>query len=329
MGQKHSKVVEAMDQPIRIGISACLLGQEVRFDGGHKKDGFLVHTLGEYVEWVAVCPEVEIGLGIPRPTLRLERAEGKDGVRMVMPKTGEDYTDRMVRYAEARMRRLEEADLDGYILKKDSPSCGMMRLKVYDVHGVPKKEGVGLYAEVLMRRFPNLPVEEEGRLNDPRLRDNFIERVFAHRRLKEAFRGNWTRGGLVAFHTRHKLTLMAHSEKHYRDLGKRVAGIKQADRTAFRETYEREFMECLKRIATVRRNTNVLMHILGYFKNQLAAADRQELLSVIEDYHRELVPLVVPMTLIRHYVRLLDIAYLRDQTYLAPHPKELMLRNHV
>ena len=324
---EHPSAPFAVDAPIRIGVSSCLLGNQVRYDGGHKRDGFLVETFGRYVEWVPVCPEVEVGLGIPRPTLRLERAG--DDIRLVMPKTGEDYTDPMRRYAVKRVVMLGADDLCGYILKKDSPSCGMERVKVYDGNTIPGRNGRGLFADALMRRYPNLPVEEEGRLNDPPLRENFVERVFAYRRLRSFFERGWTVGGLIAFHTAHKLQLMAHAPKGYEQIGRLVAGAKGVPRTELRDRYEAEFMATLAAMATKKRHTNVLQHIVGYFKKQLDDASRRELLEVIEDYHTGLVPLVVPLTLVRHYVRRFEIAYLEGQLYLEPHPKELMLRNHV
>jgi uncharacterized protein YbgA (DUF1722 family)/uncharacterized protein YbbK (DUF523 family) len=313
--------------PIRIGVSACLLGQEVRYDGGHKRDPFLVETFGRYVEWVHVCPEVEIGLGTPRDPIRLERA-GKD-VRLVNPKTGADLTRKMQTYAARRAASLGDQDLCGFILKKDSPSCGMERVRVYEARGVPSKSGRGLFAEALLRRYPNLPVEEEGRLNDPRLRENFVERVFVYRRLRSLFAGHWTVGGLVRFHTAHKLQLLSHSPKAYAALGRAVAGAKAVPRDKLRAGYEAEFMRALSEVATPRRHANVLHHIVGHFREYLDDASRRELLALVDDCRAEVVPLVVPLTLVRHYVRRFDIPYLKGQVYLEPHPKELMLRNHV
>jgi uncharacterized protein YbgA (DUF1722 family)/uncharacterized protein YbbK (DUF523 family) len=315
------------DFRIRLGISACLLGEPVRYDGGHKRDPYLVEALGRYVEWVPVCPEVELGLGTPRETLRLVRI-GQD-IRMVMPKSGQDHTEGMRAFERKRARELEEEDLCGYILKKDSPSCGMERVRLFDAHGVPAKSGRGLFAEALLQHFPNLPVEEEGRLSDARLRENFLERVFAYRRLRTLFAARWKVGDLVTFHTAHKFLLMAHSPQAYANLGRLVAAAKKTPRAALRERYEAEFMQALSVIATPRRHANVLEHIVGYFRDQLDADSRRELLSLIEDFRRGLVPLIVPITLIRHYVRRFDVAYLRGQIYLQPHPKELMLRNHV
>jgi uncharacterized protein YbgA (DUF1722 family)/uncharacterized protein YbbK (DUF523 family) len=314
------------DQTIRIGISSCLLGCKVRFDGGHKKDDFLVNTFGAWVRWVPVCPEVEVGMGTPRESIRLVR-EG-DAVRLLAPKSGRDWTDAMRSYSSGRVEELADADLSGYVLKKDSPSCGMERVKVYG-DGMPVKSGSGVFAEALLARFPDLPVEEEGRLCDPRLRDNFVERVFAYNRVKRLFAARWTVGGLVAFHTAHKLQLMAHSPQVYTELGRLVAAAKGADRAELARTYTSSFMRGLKTLATARRNTNVLLHIVGYFKKLLDTGARDELLAIIEDYRRGLVPLIVPMTLLRHHVRVHGVAYLAGQTYLEPHPRELMLRNHV
>lgn len=322
-----SGLSEASNNPIRIGISACLLGERVRYDGGHKRNDYIVETLGRYVEWVPVCPEVEMGLGTPRETLRLVRI-GRD-VRMVMPRTGSDHAESMRAYAARRVAALAKETLHGYILKKDSPSCGMERVRVFDAKGAPAKSGRGLFAEVLLRDFPNLPVEEEGRLSDPRLRENFIERVFAYHRLRLLFSAHWKMGDLVALHTAHKLLLMAHSPQAYAALGRLVAGAKKMARSELHAKYEGEFMKALTELATTRRQANVLLHILDYFREQLDAASRHELVGVIEDYRRGLVPLIAPITMIRHYVRRFDVAYLRGQIYLEPHSKELMLRNHV
>jgi len=318
---------ESKAPPIRISVSACLLGEKVRYDGGHKRDGFLVDTFGRYVEWVPVCPEVEMGLGVPRETLRLVRI-GAD-VRLIMAKAGVDHTEEMCAYAEGRVKQLAGEDLCGYILKKDSPSCGMERVRVFDAQGVPSKSGRGLFAEALLRQFPNLPIEEEGRLSDPRIRENFVERVFAYRRLRSLFAEPWKVGDLVRFHTAHKLLLMAHSPKSYEVLARLVAGGKANPRMTLRERYEAEFMGALRVMAPTRRHANVLHHIIGYFPKQLDGDSRRELLSVIEDYRKGLLPLVVPLTLIRHYVRRFNVTYLQGQVYLEPHPKELMLRNHV
>ena len=313
---------------LRIGISSCLLGDEVRFDGGHKRDAFLTGTLAPFVEWIRVCPEVEVGMGVPRETLRLIHAQGE--TRMITTRTAIDHTDSMRAYAMRRTKQLESMDLRGYVLKKDSPSCGMERVKVYDRTGsAPTRTGVGIYAGVLKDRFPALPIEEEGRLQDPVLRENFIERVFAYDRLRELFDGRWTQPGLIAFHTAHKMALLAHSTTAYQELGRLVAAGKAFPRIELRSRYEQLFMRTLARPATTRRHTNVLMHMAGHLKKLLDDESKQELLACIDEYRRELVPLIVPLTLLRHYVRVHRVAYLAGQTYLEPHPRELMLRNHV
>ena len=311
---------------LRLGISACLLGEQVRFDGGHKRDRFLTDELGKHVEWVPVCPEVEVGMGTPRETLHLVR-DGRT-LGMITTRTAIDYTDRMNQWGRSRVEALAREDLDGYVFKKDSPSCGVWRVKVSSPHG-RMREGRGLFAAVVIERFPLLPVEEEGRLTDPRLRENFVERIFAFRRLKDHFNRRWTLGSLVEFHTAHKMTLLSHSTTSYRKLGRLVARAKELSRAELRQEYERGFMSTLALPADTRRHTNVLMHMAGHLKHRLDAASRKELFECLEEYRRGLLPLVVPITLLGHHVRVLDVGYLAGQTYLQPHPRELMLRNHV
>ncbi len=317
----------ALRRPIRVGISSCLLGEAVRFDGGHKRDPFLTETLGAFVEWVPVCPEVECGFGTPREAMRLVRVD--NDVRLLTVRTAVDLTDRMAAYTRRRVAQLDAEDLCGYVLKKDSPSCGLERVKIYGTAGVPEKSGRGIFARGLVERFPSLPVEEEGRLSDPRLRENFVERVFAYWRLRGLFSGRWNVGPLVEFHTAHKLILMAHSPEAYRELGRFVARARGVGRKELERRYTEMFMSALAVIATPRRHVNVLQHMAGYFKHLLDAPSRAELGTAIDDYRRGLVPLVVPITLLRHHVRVHGVSYLEGQRYLAPHPKELMLRNHV
>jgi uncharacterized protein YbgA (DUF1722 family)/uncharacterized protein YbbK (DUF523 family) len=310
---------------IRVGVSSCLLGETVRYDGGHKRDVYLREVLGRFVEWVPVCPELESGLGVPRPPMRLVR-DG-DSVRLVEIESGADHTRAVARWASGRLRSLRALALCGYVLKKDSPSCGMERVKVFGGAGLPRRDGVGIYARALRGAFPNLPVEEEGRLRDPDLRENFIERVFAYARLRALFRAGWSPADALAFHTAHELQLMAHSPVAGRELGRRVAGVARARRGAFRERYAAEFMAALARIATRGRNARVLRHGAGRLKRALSAGSRAELAGSIDDYRRGLVPLAVPITLLRHHARQHGVSYLTGQTYLEPHPKELMLRN--
>lgn len=312
---------------ICIGISACLLGAKVRYDGQHKLDHWIAGTLGRFVRFVPVCPEMDIGLGAPRESIRLIRDE--ETVHLVAPKSGIDHTRVMRHYATGKCDTFADLDLSGYVLKKDSPTCGMERVRIYDGSGMPARSGRGLFAGVLLERFPLLPVEEEGRLNDPRLRENFIERVFAFRRLKDLFQPGWTLGDLVAFHTREKYLLLAHEPKGYTALGQLVAAGKGRPRSALAKDYQEGFMMALARPATVSRHCNVLQHMAGFFKREAPPHDRAELAALIADYRAGLVPLVVPLTLIKHFSRRFGAHFLAGQTYLEPSPKELMLRNHV
>lgn len=312
---------------IRLGISSCLLGEPVRYDGQHKLDRYLRDTLGAYVEWVPVCPEVECGLPVPREAMRL--VGDPEHPRLVTRSTGVDHTERMLAWAAGRVRALEGEDLCGFVFKSGSPSSGMERVKVYGEKGMPEKVGVGLFARAFREHFPLLAVEEEGRLHDPALRENFVERVFTYRRWRQALAEGMSRGDLVDFHTRNKLLLLSHSTTHYRSLGKLVADAKGRRPEELHAAYQEQLVDALRLKATPRKHANVLQHALGYFKKQLAAGEKQEMLEVIERYRTGLLPLVVPVTLLNHYVRKYDQPYLRLQTYLNPHPVELQLRNHV
>jgi uncharacterized protein YbgA (DUF1722 family)/uncharacterized protein YbbK (DUF523 family) len=316
-----------MTDKIRLGISACLLGQQVRYDGGHKWDRFLTDTLGKYVEFVPVCPEVECGLGVPREAMRL--VGDAHNPRLVTVRSGVDHTDRMLHWAHTRVVELEKAELCGFVFKSDSPSSGMERVKVYGPSGSPVKTGVGLFARAFMEHFPLLPVEEEGRLHDPVLRENFIEAIFTLKRWREMLALKRGRRALVDFHTRHKLLLRAHSLEHLRQLGKLVAQAAHLPVPELYEQYQKLLLEALRRKTTIRKNTDVLYHLMGYFKGDLSADEKQELRDLIDLYHRGLLPLIVPVTLISHYVRKYDEPYLKGQWYLYPHPIELQLRNHV
>lgn len=313
--------------PLRLGISRCLLGDEVRFDGGHKRDNFLTDVLGPYVEWVPVCPEVEAGLGTPREAMRL--VGDPRHPRLLTIKTGQDHTRELEKMTRHRLEELGDLALSGFVFKRGSPSCGVERVRVYTEHGMPSHNGVGIFARAFVEQFPLIPVEEEGRLCDAPLRENFIERVFCYRRYQDLLQNGVTRQAVVRFHTIHKYLLLAHSTQHYQQLGRLVG---QAERYRPKELavkYGELFMNALAIKATVRKHVNVLQHILGYFKDRLGTREKAELLGVIGDYHHGLTPLIVPLTLIKHYVQLFDVGYIRDQVYLNPHPKELMLRNHV
>jgi uncharacterized protein YbgA (DUF1722 family)/uncharacterized protein YbbK (DUF523 family) len=316
-----------MNVRIRLGISSCLLGNAVRYDGGHKLDRFLTETLEQYVEFVPVCPEVECGMPIPREAMHLEG--DPEAPRLVTIKTGIDKTDRMVHWAEKRVVELGKEKLMGFIFKSDSPSSGMERVKVYNEKNMAVRKGVGIFARIFMEHFPLLPVEEEGRLHDPSLRENFIERVFALARWRELMAGDVGLGRLVEFHAKHKFLILAHGSKHYQEMGRLVADAKKIPMQKLFLEYQKQLMEGLKLKATPKKNANVLMHMAGYFKEYLSAGEKAELLEVIELYRKRLVPLIVPITLINHYVRKYDQPYLKNQYYLNPHPVELQLRNHV
>jgi len=312
---------------IKLGISSCLLGNSVRYDGGHKIDHFLTDILGPYVNWVPVCSEVECGLPVPREAMHL--VGEAEFPRLVTIRTGVDHTSRMNTWAKKKLAALEKVGLCGFVFKSRSPSSGMRGVKIYNEAGKPNSTGSGLFARAFMERFPLLPVEDDGRLYDPAVGENFIERIFVYQRWQEYVRKDGSLGGLVSFHTSHKLLIMAHSPKHYSALGKLVADPKKYRRNELYEHYVRTLMEGLPLLATVRKNTNVLQHIAGYFKQLLSADENLELQDVITNYHREQVPLIVPITLLQHYVRKYNADYLKQQAYLNPHPMELMLRNHV
>ena len=313
------------DSPIRIGVSSCLLGEEVRYDGGHKRDHFLTDVMGPHVEWVPVCPEFEMGLGVPREPIQLERNNGQ--ISLVSIETRVDHTKTMERWAKQRLRELSREDLSGYILKSRSPSCGMERVQIQEDNGARAGHERGLYAKALIERFENLPVEEEGRLANPKLRENFIERVFAYRRLRRLFDKRWKNRDIVEFQARHKLLLMAHSPRLCRETGRLAAEIAEGGRPQFRAQYESLFMQAMKARATRGRHAKVLQHISGYLKERLGPAQRQELSRLIEDYRRGLAPLSTPLALIRSLVRRFGVDYLDDQFYLNPHPKEIVLRD--
>ncbi len=316
-----------MSEKIKIGISSCLLGNKVRWDGGHQRDGYLTDTLGRYVEWVPVCPEAELGLGIPRETLRLVGDPEKP--RLVTTRTGIDRTDDMKRWARRRLDALAGENLCGFIFKSNSPSSGMVRVKVYDAKGMPQKRGVGIFARAFMDRFPLIPTEDDGRLRDPAIRENFIDQIFTLRRWRETRGRRSCVGNVIDFHTRNKLVLMAHSPRHLKQMGALVAGGKEMGCPALYGAYEKWLLEALRLKTTVSKNYNVLQHVMGYFRKQLTTDEKRELLEVIDQYKQSLVPLVVPLTLLRHYVRKFNQPYLREQAWLNPHPADLKLHNHV
>ncbi|MDF0651827.1 MAG: DUF1722 domain-containing protein [Nitrospira sp. LK265] len=310
--------------PIRLGISRCLLGDEVRFDGGHKKDRFLTDILGRYVEWVPVCPEVEAGLGTPREAMRL--VGDPHSPRLLTIKTGRDHTEALNHITKHRIAELKKLDLSGYVFKKSSPSCGIDQVNIYDKYGLFSQNGAGIYAKAFVEQFPLIPVEEEGRFYDPAIRENFVERVFSYRRFQDLIHNEPTSQALLRFHRIHKYLLLSHSPQHY-DAMDRLIG--QADRPPLKELaarYGALFMRTLAVKATVRQQVNVLHHIVGYFKTRLKTREKEEIFAMIDDYHRGLIPLLVPVELIKRHVRMFEVEELRDQVYLNPDSNELMLR---
>jgi uncharacterized protein YbgA (DUF1722 family)/uncharacterized protein YbbK (DUF523 family) len=319
---------DGRDCLIRLGISTCLLGENVRYDGGHKLDRFLVETLGRYVQWVPVCPEVETGLTVPREAMRL--VGDPDAPRLVTLKSGQDYTERMQTWARERLEQLAEARIHGFVFKRGSPSSGLYRVKVYTEDGMPSRSGTGIFPREVMKRFPLLPLEEEGRLHDMHLRESFIDRVFAYYRWTNLLEENPTPGGLVEFHTAHKLTLMAHDPAHYGEMGRLVAQAGSLPWEELIAPYGQLLMEGLGVMTWPGKHANVLQHVMGFLKDALSREDKAELLATVEDYRKGLVPLIVPLTLLKHHLRRHPVPdWVHQQVYLNPYPKELMLRNHV
>ncbi len=314
-------------QRIKLGISACLLGHNVRYDGGHKLDRYIRDTLGQYIDFLPICPEVECGLGIPREAMRL--VGDPDSPRLITVRTGRDMTQQMLAWASKRLEELKSQGLCGFIFKSGSPSSGMERVKVYTPQGMPSQKGVGLFAKAFMEKFPLLPVEEDGRLHDPKLRENFIERIFVLQSWRRFRDSNSGASGLIEFHSNHKLLIMSHSPKHHSQLGRLVAEAGRSSWPELLERYERLLMQSLQLKATPAKHSNVLEHMLGYFKKELSGDEKQEMLEVLSRFRKGQLPLIVPITLMNHYIRKYNQPYLSRQVYLNPHPLELQLRNHV
>lgn len=312
--------------PVKIGISSCLLGNKVRYDGGHSHDRFLTQTLGQFAEYVPVCPEVECGMPIPRESVRLEGSA--ENPRLVTRKTAVDKTGQMENWIKDCLEELAKEDLCGFIFKSKSPSSGLYRIRVYGDDGKVRKNGTGLFAKAFTKAFPRIPVEESGRLNDPKLRENFIENIFSLQRWRRLLDSSVTLGSLVTFHTQNKLLILSHNQDIYRKMGKLVAQGKEYVFHDLIDQYETFLLKALRLPTTVKKNINVLQHIMGFFKKELSPDEKQELLSVFEQYRSGYVPLIVPITLINHYVRKYDQPWLKTQTYLNPHPFELKLRNY-
>ncbi len=320
---------------VRVGVSTCLLGENVRVNGGHCRSRFLTDALAEHVDFISVCPEVEMGMGIPRPPLRLVRDERKPGedvppARLVYSESGEAVEPQMRSWARQRLPGLADAALHGFVLKKDSPTCGVFRVRVYDHNGSPSKTGRGVWADELARRFPYLPMEEEGRLNDPHLRENFILRIFTYARWRHAIRDRDQTARVVRFHAQHKFIVMAHSPVAQRELGRLVAEAGSLPWDELVARYETLLMTTLQEHASRGRHVNVLQHFAGFFKDRTTAEDKRELASTLAEYARGTLPLVVPLTLVRHHLRTkCEHEWAREQVYLDPYPSDLMLRNVV
>jgi len=308
--------------PIRLGISRCLLGERVRYDGGHKRDRFLTEVLSRHVEWVPICPEVEAGFGTPREAMRLEG--GSRAPLLIAIDSRRNMTEPMMRLAQRKGNELEEADLSGYVFKKDSPSCGVDHVRVFDRRGTARRSGVGLFARSFIERFPLIPVEDEGRLSDPMIREHFIERVFCYHRWRALARKAPTRQGVVRFHTVHKYLLMAHGDASYRSLGRLVAHAHRYRPADLLAQYGLLFMRALAIMTTKRKQVDVFHHVVGHMKGKVTPRERAELDAVIHDYGRSVAPLAVPLALLSDLVRRYEIEYVGEQVFLNPYPRELM-----
>ena len=317
-----------MKEKIKIGMSSCLLGEEVRWDGDHKHDQYVRDVLGSYFDYVSICPEVDVGMGVPRETVALYGT--LENPKMITKRSKTDWTKKMNHYTKDRIHELTKENLCGYVFKSKSPSCGIGKVPIYSEFGSSRiRYGSGMFTSSFIKAFPLVPVEDEGRLHDPVIRENFIVRIFCFHRLQLLVRKSFSIGSLVRFHTRHKFLILSHSRKKYDDMGELVANAKKIKTAELKTRYSKLFMAALTYKSTPKKNTDVLLHMTGFLKKILTREEKKNILSVIEDYRNELLPLVVPVTLIYHQVKKHNIEYLLDQVYLNPHPKELMLRNHV
>ena len=317
-----------MKEKIKIGMSSCLLGEEVRWDGDHKYDQYVRDVLGSYFDYVSICPEVDVGMGVPRETVALYGT--LENPKMITKRSKTDWTKKMNHYTKDRIHELTKENLCGYVFKSKSPSCGIGKVPIYSEFGSSRmRHGSGMFASSFVKVFPLVPVEDEGRLHDPVIRENFIVRIFCFHRLQLLVRKSFSIGSLVRFHTRHKFLILSHSRKKYDDMGELVANAKKIKTAELKTRYSKLFMAALTYKSTPKKNTDVLLHMVGFLKKILTREGKKDILSVIEDYRNELLPLVVPVTLIYHQVKKHNIEYLLDHVYLNPHPKELMLRNHV
>ncbi|ACS79023.1 YbgA family protein [Maridesulfovibrio salexigens] len=319
--------IETEAGKVRIGIARCLLGENVRYDGSHKLDRYLRDVLGQFVEWVPVCPETECGMGIPREAVRL--VGELENPRLVGRNSGEDWTGRMQEWGRKKLAALDKENLSGYIFKHGSPSNALGRMKVFGDDGKIFYSGTGIWARMVMDHFPSLPCEDDGRLHDAGIRENFINRIFTFKRWRDVADDGLSPAKLVDFHTRHKMLIMVHNEVIYREMGRLVSTAGSADPSSLSKEYAAMLFKALTYRPTVKKHVNVLTHVLGHFKKDLSPDEKQEMLKLIDQFHKNLIPLIVPVTMLNHYVRKYGKTYLEQQFYLNPYPAELMLRNHV
>lgn len=312
---------------IKVGISSCLLGESVRFDGGHKHLRLCNDSLSRFFEFVPECPEVGIGMGIPRKPIRLI-GDVAAPQAVAVHDYSLNYTEKLTAFGQQKAH--EYSDLCGYIFMKNSPSCGLFRVKVYQENGYPAPEtGRGLYADALKKAHPLMPMEESGRLSDPLLRENFITRVFAFYDWQQLVNSGLTHHKLINFHARYKYSLMAHSPAQYTELGRMLADAGKYDVEGLAERYFTALMTVLSKIASRKTHTNVLMHIQGYLKKKLSSSEKQELADIIDRYRTAELPLIVPITLLKHHFNNHPDVYITKQAYLQPYPDALSLRNTI
>lgn len=309
---------------LKLGVSSCLLGEKVRYDGQHKLDHYIADIISQFADFVPVCPEVECGLPIPREAMHL--AGDASAPRLITIRSHVDHTDRMLLWATEKVKKLDDAGLDGFIFKSKSPSSGRYNVKIYGSGGIPVKNGIGLFARRVIEAMPLLPVEEDGRLNDPVLRENFIDKVLTYHRWREYENNDGSPHGLVVFHSRHKYLLMAHSPAGLTAAGRIVAGLSGGTMQAVRREYLLALMRVMENKVTVSKQRNVMQHILGYFKKQLDSFEKQEMLELIDNYAAGICPWLVPVTMLRHYARKYGHEFLIQQYYLNPSLSELRMK---
>ncbi len=310
---------------MKIGVSSCLMGIKCRYDGCSNKDDFILDELSEYFEFESYCPEDPV-FGTPRDTIRLVEVD-KD-IRVLVSKTAEDVTQKLRQSSQKFAQKAASDDLCGFILKSKSPTCGLERVKVYQQKEAPsEKKGVGLFAQELKNTFKYLPIEEEGRLNDPWLKENFLMQVFAYGDLKEFLKNVTSPNELVEFHTSYKYLILAKSEHSYKTLGNIVANNPKRELHEQLKLYEEEFLKAISEKSTINKTYNVLLHITGYFKKLITKEEKEHILNACNEYKNEYIPLIAVTKIINLYVARFDQSYLAKQKFLHPYPKELGLRS--